>query len=85
MKTLLGYIIRISSIILFLMLVLSAINNFFYEQHEGTDSANLTGFYLGTLFGFLLFSWLLYKLFRFGGKLTKRTKSKNEISEIGQE
>lgn len=85
MKVVLGYIIRIICVFLFLMIFLSAINNFFYEKHEAEIPGYLIGYYLGTFFGFVIFSWLIYKLYKFGGKLIKKSKNKNDISEIGQE
>ena len=85
MKALLGYIIRIICVLSFLMLILVIINNLFYKKHEEIGSAFLTGYYFGTVLGFLLFVWLLYKFSKFGGKLIKNTKNTNKINEIGEE
>lgn len=70
---------------MFLMLVLSAINNFFYEKLEESDSGFLTGYYLGTFLGCILFSWLLYKFYRLGSKLIKKSKNKTQIHVIGEQ
>jgi hypothetical protein len=85
MKIFLGYIIKVICFFLYLILFLSAINNFFYEKHEETDPAYLSGYYIGTFLVVILLAWIIYKFFRFGGKLTKSSKNKNEISEIGVE
>ncbi|CAM4098060.1 MULTISPECIES: hypothetical protein [Flavobacterium] len=85
MKALLGYLIKVICFFIFLVLVLSFINNLFYTRHTESDLVYFTGYYLGLTLVFLLFSWLLYKFSKFGSKLIKNTKNKNQINEIEEE
>ncbi|KIX20305.1 hypothetical protein SY27_14365 [Flavobacterium sp. 316] len=85
MKIFLGYLIRVISVFLFLMLILSVINSLFYERHEENGLAYFIGYYLGVFLGFLFFFWLLYKFYKFGSTLISRSKNKSKITEIGTE
>ena len=85
MKVVFGYFIQIICILLFLLLGINFIGTLLYKEHHQESTSFLIGYYFGLLVISLLCYWLVYKLFKFGKKLIKSTKTNKEISEIGNQ
>nr|WP_294937069.1 hypothetical protein [uncultured Flavobacterium sp.] len=85
MGKIIGYFLRIISILFFIVLAFGVINSLRNEELENQDSAYIFGYLLGTFLGLGLLGLLNYLLFKFSGKLIAYKKVKNELDDIGKD
>lgn len=85
MRKVTGYFLRIFSISFFIVLIILLFNVLFVKEVENQDSAFKMGYYFGAFLILTLFSWLLYKLFKYSGKFIASNKVTNQVNEIGKD
>jgi len=82
----LGYVLKVVSFYLVLVIILFIYNLFLEElPSDIVDSEEKLGYRIGQIVIVVLAIFLIYKLFKFSNKLIAKSKRKNNIPTIGEE
>lgn len=85
MKKTVGYFFRFLSVFFFIILIFQVFKVLFFDKLENEEVAFKVGYYFGAFLILALFSWLLYKFFKYSGKLIAFKNVTNQVDEIGND